>query len=304
MKTYTTLRNLFGSLTNDSSSDNLTLGDQLINDSYRRLCSEREWDFVEKQKTALTVASQQAYDLPYDYERLIAVSVQTGTSQTYVPRECPSQRDWEILNENTSVSSNYPEWYWIYNNQILFYPKPSTAGNTITYTYRRRVIDLSEADYSTGTVSTATNGSTSIVGAGTTWTLVDAGFYIKITPDRTDSTKDGDGFWYGISSVTDNTTIVLTRNYEGTTIGPAAGAAYIIGEASMLPEAYQDIPVYDAAMVYYSTVFPEPDRAAMMKAIRDEKHAQLVADHSLRTLDPVVEDIDQTMVNPNLFIQY
>ena len=37
MKSYTTLRNLFGSLSQNTSTANLTLGDQLLNDSHRYL---------------------------------------------------------------------------------------------------------------------------------------------------------------------------------------------------------------------------------------------------------------------------
>lgn len=70
--------------------------------------------------------------------------------------------------------------------------------------------------YTTGTV-TATNGSTTVTGAGgTAWQArgISANQFILI-----------DGAWYRISSVTNDTTLVLASNFTGTTGG---GKAYAI----------------------------------------------------------------------------
>lgn len=305
MKTYTGLRNLFGTLVGDTSTSTLTLADELMNDSYREIVSMRPWSFMETQSTALTVAAQAEYQLPYNLDKLTEMSVTVG-STLYVPEEAQSQEEWDCINQNTEVSSDYPEYFWVQGKSVSLYPKPASAGNTITYTYRQRVVDLSEADYSTGTVDAVTNGSAAVVGLGTSWLNVDAGFVLKVTPDITSPAMDGDGFWYEISSITDNNNIVLTREYEGTSLATPAGAAYTIGEVSILPEAYQDLPVYSASMKYYATIFPEPDRYGMMQDIYARKLAQLVNDHGYRTTDVVVRDglEDRVITNPNLFVSY
>lgn len=297
MKTYTGLRNLYGQLTNDNSSANLTLGDEIMNDCTRRVCAERDWDFMQKTATATTVASTQFYNLPFDYDELIDVSIIAGTT-VYVPKECPSREMWDLLNQNTSITSNVPEWYFIFNKQLGFFPTPSANGNTITYAYDRRVVDLTAADYTTGTV-TATNGSTTLTGSGTTWTAPMAGRFIKLTPTDV-AASTGDGFWYEISSVTNATTIVLTRAYNGTS---TAGAAYTLGQASVLPEAYQDLPVYKATEQYFTSIQPERMQAELYKNLYNEMHAMLVRDHSTKTVNPALNDQEtQRMLNPNLFI--
>lgn len=94
--------------------------------------------------------------------------------------------------------------------------------------------------YTTGTVTVA-NGSTSVVGSGTSWeTQVYAGDIFAITTDGVASSL------YEIASVTDNTHIVLKVNYAGT---GASGATYTImrnftGLASMSTNLANRITAY------------------------------------------------------------
>ena len=297
MKSYTTMRNLYGTLTLDNSSTNLTLGDQFINDSYRRVVAERDWDFVQKTATALTVASQQFYNLPYDYEKLITTNITVGT-QVYTPKEAPTRAFWDQLNSVSTFTSNFPMWFFIFNGQIGYYPTPSTSAFTITYVYDRLVIDLSMADYTTGTV-TVTNGSTTVTGTGTTWTAPMVGRYIKITPTDI-AGASGDGFWYQIATVASTTSLTLVKSYQGVTV--SAGTAYAIGQMSVLPDAYQDLPVYDAVRLYYSSIKPEQERYNMYSQIWDRLHTGLIADHSDKTTDPTINDEDMYPINPNLYV--
>src|SRR3990167_1847434 len=98
MKTYTTQRNLYGTLTNNTALANLTLGDELINDNIRYLI--QKFYLHERTKTATTVASQQAYTLPYNYKRLTAVTITVG-SYKWTPKEITSQDEWNKLNMTT-----------------------------------------------------------------------------------------------------------------------------------------------------------------------------------------------------------
>lgn len=67
--------------------------------------------------------------------------------------------------------------------------------------------------YSTGTV-TISNGDTTVVGSGTTWTSAMVGREIFL-----------DGFWYEITARTDNTHIDIAFPYTGTNL---AGATYVL----------------------------------------------------------------------------
>lgn len=73
------------------------------------------------------------------------------------------------------------------------------------------------SNYSTGTI-TVTNGSSSIVGSGTSWatsTNCEVGEYIKLP----------DGKWYKITVVTDNTHVTIEISYQGSTL---SGQTYTI----------------------------------------------------------------------------
>lgn len=297
MKSYTQLRNLAGQLTNNSASANLTLMDQLINDSIRRICGERDWPFLQKSATTTTTAGTQFYALPYDYDKLIDVYITNGTTK-YIPLEAPSQTFWDQLNQQTSFQSNFPEYYYIFNGQLGFYPTPSTSSLTITYNYRRSIVDLNRADYTTGTIA-ATNGSTTITGSGTTWTSPMVGRYISITVTDT-AASSGDGVWYQIATVASATSATIVKAYNGTTI---TGGAFTIGQMPILPEAYQDAPVYEAAYVYYTSINPDATRATLFKTRFDDLHTRLIADFGMKSTDPVIHDASPIiMQNPNLFV--
>lgn len=302
MKSFTTLRNLFGTLTNNSESTNLTLGDQLINDSLRRAYADRDWPFLQTQATSSTAAGTQFYNLPYDFDQLIDVSVTVGTTR-YIPLEAASQQQWDMLNQNTSFQSSTPEYYYILNGQLGFWPIPSTTtSDNIRFTYRRNIIDLSRADYTTGTVDIVTNGATTVTGSGTTWTTPMIGRYIRITNTDT-AVSSGDGVWYKITAVASATSLTISRAYNGTSLTTGAGAAYTIGEMPVLPEAFHDMPVYDAASVFYSSINPDPTRAGTYKGVADGLFKRLKEDYGNKSTDPTIRDsTQQRILNPNLFI--
>lgn len=297
MKTYTDLRNLYGTLTKNTGTANLTLGDTLIDDEYRTILNKRDWHFLEKIGTETTVALQEGYELPGDCNRVSSVYVQNGSNR-YTPIEAQSREYWDRLNL-TTFSSDIPTHYIQFGKQLLLYPKPASSGQTINYIYKRAVKKLSVADYTTGTVTTATNGSTAIVGSGTSWTTGMAGSYIKITNGS--AANLGDGLWYEIATVNSSTSITLTREYAGTSI-TAGSAAYTIGEVSLLPEDYQDLPVYEAVAKYWDKE-DDPVRAQSFRNMKVEKLNDLIRDHGSRTTNPVIYDgRDRPIINPNLTI--
>lgn len=303
MKSYTQLRNLFGTLTNNSESATLTLADELINDSVRAICSLRPWHFLQKSSTISTVASTQFYDLPAEYSRLIHVSVIQGTT-TWNPVEIESREEWDRINQVTSYTSDFPQYYHIFNKRIGFWPKPTTAvANAITIYYRKTIADMSVADYSTGTVDIITNASTTVTGASTVWASPMAGRFLRVTPTNVAATA-GDGFWYEVSSVTSSTVLVLTRNYAGTSLTTGAAAAYTIGQMSPLPDAFQDLPLHRALMIYFTSVEPEATRAGMYKTMYEEGLVRLKEAEGSKTLTPVLYEGwgDREIINPNLLV--
>lgn len=365
-KTLTQLKTLYGQLTNNSQTTNLSYGETLINDEIRRISGEEDWPFIQKSSTAVTLlginfdaqtvnftigltvtgstsgahgvivnqtdsgttgqlqvstvtgtfrdnetitdtgggsatvngtpSGVQFYNLPNDLDQLISVTIQTG-SNIYTPIEAPTREFWDNLNI-TTYNSNYPEWYFIFNGQLGFWPTPSTADQTITYSYDQLVKNLSIADYTTGTLSVTIN-TVAVTGSGTTWTSAMVGRWIQITP--TDSaTTSGDGFWYQISSVTSATALILTKPYTGATV---SGGAYTLGQVSFLPDPYQDMPVYWAVHIYYSSVQPDLQRANNFLGIYERMHTGLKEDYAQKTTSPRIKDNYQNrnLTNGNLY---
>ncbi|MBI5732631.1 hypothetical protein HY967_01585 [Candidatus Jorgensenbacteria bacterium] len=298
MKSYTTLRTAYGVDTKNTATANLTKGDEWMNDFHRRLLAKADWPFLHRLRTATTVASTTFVNLPYDMDQVESVFV-TVSSTRYDPKPAPSRRFWDQLHY-TTVTSDTPEYWFIYNGQIGLWPRPTTAGNTISINGKVRVIDLSVADYTTGTITTTstTSAVTTVTGSSTVWTAQMGGRWMRITYINTANT--GDGVWYEISSVASATSLTLVRPYGGTAI-TAGSAAYTLGQMPLLPEAFQDLPEIYAAYRYWSK--EKDERAAEFKTMYQEGVTSLFSTYGVNDLSMVLDDgEDRSIINPNLTI--
>lgn len=302
MLTYTGSRNLFGTLARDSAASVLTVADTLINEQIRFVSTARQWWFLEKLFTLTTQASTQFLDLPGHVDRVISDPFVTVSSTRYKPKEAPSRVFWDQINYST-YTSDIPEFWYQFGNQFGLWPTPATAGNTITIPARQKIIELSIADYTTGHITTTstTSNVTTVTGAGgASWGTGMIGQWLRITP--TSAAGGGDGVWYQIASVPTSSTLTLENPYGGTALSSAT-AAYTIGQASLLPEAYQSLPVYLALNIYFTSVDPNESKATLYAAKSRDLYAQLVQDHSSRGGSRVLDDgEDLDLVNPNLTI--
>jgi len=294
MLPFSALSTLYQTLTNDASTENVTQGSVFMNQNYRQVCGVRPWYWLETSNTAVTVASQQSYPLPYDYDKLIDV-YQTVGAYRYVPREIVAQDDWDRLNQQAQYKSNYPVYFHIFNNQISFWPVPSTDGLVLTYNYRRNIVDLSLATTTTGTVST--DGSVTVTGSGTSWNASLIGQYFQVAPTAVAATS-GNGFWYKVTAVASATSLTLDKAYSGTNL---TGAAFSIGQVPAIPEAFQDMISYKAAQQYYLTRNPDDVRVKNLKAMYDEKYEGLVMDSKKTTNVWVRPGVPFGPENANLF---
>lgn len=291
MKSYTTLRNQFGTLTNNAATANLVLGDQLINDSLRYLTTKYFFNERSQVVPGGTVASQQEYDLPYNIKTIINVYISVGNIR-YQLTECPTRQFWDSLNF-VPYTSDIPQYYYIFNKKINVFPTPASSANPITIQYKIRLRDLSQADYATGTV-TLTGGSSVVTGSGTTFTADMVGRWIYATPPT------GDGNWYEIGTYTSDTVLGLVNQYQGLT---ASGITTLIGEMPILPEDYQDLPIYRACSIYFTTRVPDPTRATTFQQLYDQGYAKLDGEFGSKSFSVAITPTDSEVINPNLFIR-
>lgn len=236
--------------------------------------------------------------IPQYIDRVSSLYVTVG-SYNYTPTEVSSKGQWDRLNQTTFTSDIPTRWY-MYNGKLGMFPRPSTASNVVTISSKRLAKDLTVADYTTGSIVTAVNGSATITGTGTTFTASMVGRWLRIT--ESDTADKGDGFWYKIQSYTSGTVITLERPYQGTAI-TTGSAAYTISLCSLLPEQYQDLPIYGALRTYFTSVDPNAQKAQLYEGMYQNMYKTMEGDYSVKNQSVVIDsgdDYDQP--NPNNFV--
>lgn len=366
MKTFTTLKNLFTNLSQNTSTANDTLGGQLISDQHRYLL-QKYFD-NERTATTTTVGSStqtvtiapaigdtsatlaSAWTHPTDYsptnfssgeqrnilytynstaitwaDALTKVATTTLTSlgfqyytipaniskitndtitigqQRFSPKFLQTRAEWDLINF-LPYNSDIPNYCFIYGNQLGISPIPSTTGNVLSFNYKARVPDLSIADYVTGTITTATAGSTAITGNGTSWLttpgvpanvdITQFNLYLRIDPPK------GDGIWYWISQINTDTTLTLVNPIITTA---TTGATYTIGQMPLLSEDFHDMLPYGALMTYFSSVREDPNQFKQFQMLYNTRLV-LLEDYA-GTKNVNVNLAEQpTQNNPNLYV--
>ena len=233
--------------------------DQNMNDSIRTMCNLQggKLRFLEDTEDMATVANQERYQIPNKFRKLIQIGVYSGsdpsatsTDTLYSPEMVYDPTKWMLIKQFRYGVQDVPYFTYVENTEYLIQPIPATTGNTILVRGRLNTVDLTIADYTTGSIVSIANGGTAVVGTGTTWTADMVGRYIQIT--QTTAANGGDGAWYQIGSFTDSTHIGLLKPYNGTTIA-AGTAAYTIGQVPVIPEAYQPGIIYRSSALYWQT---------------------------------------------------
>lgn len=294
MKTYSSYTADIPRIINNSLADNITWGMEVIIDSIRYLTTK--YYFNERTYTTLTVSNQQFYNLPPQVKKIINVTVTIGTVK-WSMTECPSREFWDRLNV-IPYQQDFPAYFFVYNGQVGIFPTPASAGNTITINYKTRIKDLSMTDVTqTNTISVTTN-TTTVTSSTTTFYAWMAGNWLRIPFNATVDSANGDNQWYQISSVTSGTQVALMNPYTGPTV---ASGAITIGEAPILPEDYQDLPLYRMGLIYYTTRFPDPVRADQYQKLWDTGETKLNEEFGSKTVSVVLPDTDSPFLNPNLF---
>lgn len=367
MKTYTTLKNLFTTLSNNVTATNDALGGQLISDQHRYLIqkyfdNERTyttltvgaedlvltaplisgaisatlnaaWTHLSCQQlvvfsnsdqrtvyftkgltaitwqpplssaatTAISTIGVQSYPIPANISKIKNDTITVG-QLVYTPAPVQSIQEWTRLNA-LPYTSDIPNFFYIYNNQVQFWPIPSTSGNVITFNYKGRTPDLSFADYSTGTLSGLALGGTTVTGVGTNWNSsgtyplnVDLTFFnlfLKITP------PSGDGIWYPIQQFVSNTSLVLATPLQN--VPSATAANYVIGQLPLLQEDFHDMLVHGALMTYFSSIKVDKDQYSLYKD-QYERRLDLLKDYAGTKSVNVDLGSQPIQNNPNLFL--
>ena len=268
------------SQTADTDSTTETYFKSKLNEGIQKGYAALPSEYFFTSSTDLTEASTTSYPMPYNCEKLHTISVAIA-STNYVVLEFPgNENQWiSLIGTGTPTASDYPLYFFPKTDTYEVYPQSSTASYVITLRYIDRGKNLTNADYTTDTIKTATSGSTAIVGNATVWTSAMEGRFFQLTDDDR---------WYKIASVTDNTNLVLSREFVGTSVS-AGTASYKIGEMSLLPKSQQSLPVSYALWKYYGKKTNDP-RAKSYKAEFDEGLEELKSYAGNLTTSGVIDE--------------
>lgn len=204
---------------------------------------EGELDLPPLERTrSITTTTLDTYPLPQDFVRLKHLYV-TISNIRYSATLVQDEVTWQLIKaQTTNATSNFLTHVFVRpgSNQFEIFPKPSSAGNTMTFIYEALTKDMTADDYTTGTITTLANGGIAVTGSGTTFTAAMVGRWFK-----TD-----DGHWYLIDTYTSATVIGLKQLYQGTAIS-AGSSTFTIAEMSRLPIQFQRMPVSYALWRHY-----------------------------------------------------
>ena len=245
----------------------------------------------------------QFYPIPANVSKIKNSTVTVG-QLVYTPAPVQSIQEWTMLNA-LPYTSNITAYFYIYNNQVGFFPIPSSSGQIITFNYKSRVADMTYSDYgaNSGTISVATAGSNLVTGSGTAWVttgtfptntdLSYANLMIRIDPPT------GDGLWYPIQRFTSGT--ALTLSLPIVNANAITAATYTIGQFPILTEDFQDLLVYSSLAIYYSSISKDADKFKMFDDLTKKREKLMEAYLSNKSISV---DLGRTPFsnNPNLFI--
>jgi len=249
----------------------------------------------------ISTVGVQSYPIPATVSKIKNDTITVG-QLVYTPAPIQSIQEWTLLNA-LPYNSDIPNYFYIYNNQVQFWPIPSTSGNVITFNYKARTPDLSFADYTTGTLSGIAAGSNEITGVATAWNstggfplntdLTFFNLFIKIDPPK------GEGIWYQIARFTSDTAVVLATPIQN---APSTTAtSYTIGQLPLLQEDFHDMLVYGSLMTYYSSIVDNDKSFKKYNALYTERLDLLEAYAANKSVNV---DLGAQPIpnNPNLFL--
>lgn len=270
----------------------------------------------------LGTVGYQNYNIPANISKIKNDTINVGQLR-FVPAPIQTRAEWDLINF-LPYTSDIPNYFFIYNGQLLLWPIPSTTGNIITFNYKARIPDFSTAfifsstagaaysagstafDYQVGSLSGITAGSTSITGVSSAWNatgkyplnvdVTQYNLYLQINAPY------GEGIWYPIQSFQSDTALTLGLPIVSAPSATAAANQYSIGQLPVLSEDFADMLPYGALMTYYGSI-KEPADTNKFKLYQTMYTGRLALLEDYAGTKSVNVDLGATpqLTNPNLY---
>lgn len=252
---------------------------------------------------SISCVGVQSYPIPANVSKIKNATINVG-QLVYSPAPVMSVQEWTKLNA-LPYTSSIPAYFYIYNNQLNFWPIPSASNEVITLNCQVSVQDMTYEDYSTpGTIASSgmVVGSNAVTGSSTTWAstfptgtdLTFANLFLTAAPPQ------GDGLPYQIQSFTSNTALTLLKPVVNvpTTTG---GGTLLIGQYPFLSPDFHDTILYGALRVYFTSIVNDPTRYALYDKLYNEKLQLIEFYLSNKSVNVNLGD-EPILRNPNIFL--
>jgi hypothetical protein len=259
--------------------------------------------------TAISTVGVGTYPLPANISKVKTSTINVG-QLVYTAAPVNSIQEWTQLNA-LPYTAEIVCYFFIYQGMINFWPIPSNTGDLVTFYCQIRVPDMNIADFTNnsvggGSLSGLAAGSNKVTGVGTLWNtngkfqtgtdLIPQNLYLIIDP------PEGDGLPYLIESFQSDTSLLLYKpiSFQPNTAGTAT--TYTIGQAPLLYEDFQDMIVYWALKIYYSSIVKDTERFQTYSQIYAEKEEYMKGYLGTKQVNVnLMQNSDQLTLNPNLF---
>lgn len=253
--------------------------------------------------TSLSAIGVQAYPLPANISKIKNPTITVG-QLVYTPAPVQSIQEWTKLNA-LPYTSSIPAYFFMYNNQLNFWPIPSATGEIISLYCQASVADMTYEDYITpGTIASSgmVVGSNAVIGNGTTWTsfpqgtdLTFANIFLIANPPQ------GDGLPYQIQTFNSGTSATFVKPVVNVPT-VTGGGTMLIGQYPLLSNDFHDTLVYSALKIYFSSIVKDSDRFSLYDNLTKEREQQMELYLSNKQVN-VDLSVTPVLSNPNLFFQ-
>lgn len=219
---------------------------------------------------SISCVGVQSYRLPANISKLKTASITIG-QLVYIAYPVNSVQEWVKINA-LPYTAAYPAYFFVYNDEIQFWPIPSTTGYIITLYAQINTPDLSYADV-TGTVASSglAINSNILTATGTPFSVYPQNVDLTFTNLQLIATPPyGDGLNYQVQNFTSTSVATLL---EPVVYAPneAGAGTFTIGQYPLLDPNFHDAILYGALRTYFSSIQKDTDKAGYFGGLYQER---------------------------------
>jgi len=249
---------------------------------------------------SISCVGVQSYRMPANISKLKTASITLG-QLVYIAYPVNSVQEWVKVNA-LPYTAAYPAYFFLYNDELQFWPIPSSTGQIITLYAQINTPDLSYADV-TGTIASAgmAVGSNIVTASSTPFSVFPTGVDLTFTNlQLVAAPPGGDGLNYQIQNFSSSSvaTLIKPAVYAPSQTGTSA---FTVGQYPLLDGDFHDAIVYGALRTYFSTISKDTDKAGYFAGLYDERKKMMEFYLSTKQVNV---DLGSTPMprNPNLFL--